>query len=132
MEPLTTAAIALGSVVATKALERTGEMVGETLWNKTGELLVKLRKHSPNVVAAIEKAPTTPLDYGNAVIEIEAAAKADPEVAQAVQEVVTAAQAETNPKFVDIMTAPNLTKLADKIGQVVMSGGTGNIGTMSF
>ncbi|MBD2301926.1 hypothetical protein [Nostoc sp. FACHB-190] len=132
MEPLTTAAIALGSVVATKALERTGEMVGETLWNKTGELLVKLRKHSPNVVAAIEKAPTTPLDYGNVVIEVEAAAKADPEVAQAVQEVATAAQAETNPKFVEIMATPNLTKLADKIGMVVMSGGTGNIGTMSF
>ncbi|MBD2491525.1 hypothetical protein [Aulosira sp. FACHB-615] len=132
MEPLTTAAIALGSVVATKALERTGEMVGETLWNKTGELLVKLRKHSPNVVAAIEKAPATPLDYGNVVIEIEAAAKADPEVAQAVQEVVTAAQAETNPKFVDIMTAPNLTKLADKIGQVVMSGGKGKVQDMRF
>ncbi|MBD2496517.1 hypothetical protein [Nostoc sp. FACHB-280] len=132
MEPLTTAAIALGSVVATKALERTGEMVGETLWNKTGELLVKLKKHSPNVVAAIEKAPTTPLDYGNAVIEVEAAAKADPEVAQAVQEVATAAQAETNPKFVDIMTAPNLTKLADKIGQVVMSGGTGKVQDMRF
>ncbi|OCQ99944.1 hypothetical protein BCD64_02365 [Nostoc sp. MBR 210] len=132
MEPLTTAAIALGSVVATKALERTGEMVGETLWNKTGELLVKLRKHSPNVVAAIEKAPTTPLDYGNAVIEVEAAAKANPEIAQAVQEVVTAAQAETNPKFVEILATPNLTKLADKIGMVVMSGGTGNIGTMSF
>ncbi|MBD2597881.1 hypothetical protein H6G74_26675 [Nostoc spongiaeforme FACHB-130] len=132
MEPLTTAAIALGSVVATKALERTGEMVGETLWNKTGELLVKLRKHSPNVVAAIEKAPTTPLDYGNAVLEVEAAAKADPEIAQAVQEVATAAQAETNPKFVEILATPNLTKLADKIGMVVMSGGTGNIGTMSF
>ncbi|WP_413201096.1 hypothetical protein [Nostoc piscinale] len=132
MEPLTTAAIALGSVVATKALERTGEMVGETLWNKTGELLVKLRKHSPNVVAAIEKASTTPLDYGNAVIEVEAAAKADPEIAQAVQEVVTAAQAETNPKFVDIMTAPNLTKLADKIGQVVMSGGKGKVQDMRF
>jgi len=69
MEPLTTAAIAIGSVVATKALEKTGEMVGETLWNKTGEFLVKLRKHSPNVVAAIEKAPDEPLDYGKAVLD---------------------------------------------------------------
>jgi hypothetical protein len=132
MEPLTTAAIAIGSVVATKALEKTGEMVGEALWNKTGEFLVKLRKHSPNVVAAIEKAPDEPLDYGKAVLEVEAAAKANPEVAQAAQEVATAAQAETNPKFAEIMATPNLTKLADKIGQVVMSGGTGNIGTMSF
>ncbi|MBE9206470.1 hypothetical protein IQ244_08070 [Nostoc sp. LEGE 06077] len=132
MEPLTTAAIALGSVVATKALERTGEMVGETLWDKTGELLVKLKKHSPDVVAAIEKAPEQPLDYGKAVIEVEAAAKVNPEIAQAVQEVATAAQAETNPKFVEILATPNLTKLADKIGQVVMSGGKGKVQDMRF
>lgn len=31
MEPLTIAAIAVGSVIATKALEKTGEKVGETL-----------------------------------------------------------------------------------------------------
>ncbi|GBE91513.1 hypothetical protein [Nostoc cycadae] len=103
MEPLTTVAIALGSVVATKALEKTGEMVGETLWNKTGELLVKLRKHSPNVVAAVEKAPEQPLDYGKAVLEIEAAAKSNPEIAQAVQEVATAAQAETNQNFIQLI-----------------------------
>ncbi|MBU7581389.1 MAG: hypothetical protein KAF91_00485 [Nostoc sp. TH1S01] len=132
MEPLTTAAIALGSVVATKALERTGEMVGETLWKKTDEFLVTLRKRSPNVVEAIEKAPDEPLDYGKAVIEVETAVKADPKVAQAAQEVATAAKAETNPKFVEIMTAPNLAKLADKIGQVVMSGGKGKVQDMRF
>ncbi|WP_235526580.1 hypothetical protein [Nostoc piscinale] len=70
---------------------------------KTGEFLVKLRKHSPNVVAAIEKAPATPLDYGKAVIEVEAAAKADPEVAQVLQEVATAAQAETNQNFIQLI-----------------------------
>jgi predicted O-linked N-acetylglucosamine transferase (SPINDLY family) len=95
MEPLTTAAIAIGSVVATKALEKTGEKVGEALWDKTGEFIVKLRKQSPQIVAAIEKAPDQPLDYGKAVLEVEAAAKANPEVAQAVQELATAA--ETNP-----------------------------------
>ncbi|MBD2504368.1 hypothetical protein [Anabaena azotica] len=132
MEPLTTAAIAIGTVVATKALERTGEMVGETLWNKTGEFLVTLRKHSPQIVVAIEKAPEEPLDYGKAVVELESVAKANPEVKQAVQDLAAAAKAETNPKFTEIMATPNLQKLADKIGQVVMSGGTGNIQNMSF
>ncbi len=34
MEPLTTAAISIGSIVATKALEKTGDKVGEALSQK--------------------------------------------------------------------------------------------------
>jgi hypothetical protein len=45
MEPLTEkGAIEEGTVIATKALEKTGEKVGETLWDKTGKFLVSLRK----------------------------------------------------------------------------------------
>jgi len=132
MEPLTTAAIAIGSIIATKALEKTGEKVGETLWDKTGKFLVTLKKHSPYTVAAIEKAPEQPLDYGKALLEVESAAKANPEVAQAAQELAAAAKAEPNPKLAEILAMPNLEKLADKIGQVVMPGGTGNIKNQSF
>ncbi|BAY94451.1 MULTISPECIES: hypothetical protein [unclassified Tolypothrix] len=132
MEPLTTAAIAIGATIATKALEKTGENVGQAVWDKTGEFIVKLRKHSPQTVVAIEKAPDQPLDYGKAVLEVESATQANPELAQAAQELATAAKAETNPKFAEIMATPNLTKLADKIGQVVMPGGTGNIQNQSF
>ncbi|MBD2253953.1 hypothetical protein [Nostoc parmelioides] len=132
MEPLTTAAIAIGTVLATKALERTGEIIGETLWDKTSEFLVTLRKHSPQTVVAIEKAPDEPLDYGKAVIDVETATQAHPEVKQAVEELAAAAKAEPNPKFAEILATPNLEKLADKIGMVVMPGGTGNIQNMSF
>ncbi len=95
MEPLSTAAIAIGSVVATKALEKTGEKVAEALWDKTGKFLVKLKKQSPQTVSAIEKAPEQPLDYGKAVLEIESAAQANPEVNQAMQEL--ALLTENNP-----------------------------------
>jgi hypothetical protein len=44
MEPLTAAAIEEGTVIATKALEKTGEKIGETLWDKTGKFLVSLAK----------------------------------------------------------------------------------------
>lgn len=115
MEPLSTAAIAIGSVVATKALEKTGEKVGEALWDKTGKFLVTLKKHSPHTITAIEKAPVQPLDYGKAVVEVEAAAKENPEVNQAMKEVAVAAKAETNPKIAEIVNMPNLQKLADKI-----------------
>lgn len=68
MEPLTTAAIAVCSVIATKALEKTGENVGQALWDKTRQFLVTLKKHSPQTVVAIEKAPEQPLDYGKALL----------------------------------------------------------------
>ena len=95
MEPLTTAAIAIGTVVATKALEKTGEKVGEALWDKTGKFLVTLKKQSPHTVTAIEKAPEQPLNYGKAVVEVESAAKANPEVAEAAQDL--ALLTENNP-----------------------------------
>lgn len=132
MEPLTAGAIAIGTVIATKALEKTGEKVGEALWDKTSQFLVTLKKHSPDTVVAIEKAPSQPLDYGKAVLEVESAAKANAEVNLAVQELVAAAKAEPNPKFNEIQAMPNLQKLAEKIGQVVMPGGTGKIDNMSF
>lgn len=128
MEPLTAGAIAIGTVIATKAVEKTGEKVGETLWNKTGEFLVTLKKHSPNTVVAIEKAPSQPLDYRKAVLEVESAAKAHPEVNQAVQELVAAAKAD--PKVAskvqeletNINSHPasviNNTKLAEEIKNV--------------
>ncbi|WP_414623234.1 hypothetical protein [Calothrix sp. CCY 0018] len=115
MEPLTTAAIAIGSVVATKALEKTGEKIGEALWDKTDKFLVTLKKHSPHTITAIEKAPVQPFDYGKAVVEAESAARENPEVNQAMEEVAAAAKAETNPKIAEIVNMPNLQKLADKI-----------------
>lgn len=132
MEPLTAGAIAIGTVIATKALEKTGEKIGEALWDKTGQFLVTLKKHSPDTVVAIEKAQEQPLDYGKAVVEVESAAKAHAEVHQAVQELAAAAKAEPNPRLNEILAMPNLQKLAEKIGQVVMPGGTGNIDNMSF
>ncbi|MEH2250909.1 hypothetical protein [Nostoc sp.] len=110
MEPLTTAAIAIGSIIGIKALEKTGEKVGETLWDKTGKFLVTLKKHSPHTVAAIEKAPEQPLDYGKAVLEVQSAAQANPEVAQAAQELTEAAKAEPNPNFIQ-----SIQQLADTL-----------------
>ncbi|WP_392476248.1 hypothetical protein [Nostoc sp. C110] len=128
MEPLTAGAIAIGTVIATKALEKTGEKVGEALWDKTAQFLVTLKKHSPDTVVAIEKAPSQPLDYGKAVLEVESAAKVNTEINQAVQELVAAAKAD--PKVASIIheletninsqsaTVINNTKLAEEIKNV--------------
>ena len=98
MEPLSTTAIAaIGTVFATKALEKTGEKVAEAVWDKTGQFLVTLKKHSPHTVTAIEKAPDQPFDYGKAVLEVESAAKADPKLKQDMQELAAAAKAQPIP-----------------------------------
>jgi hypothetical protein len=138
MEPFTTAAIAIGSVVATKALEKTGEKVGETLWQQTGNFLNSLRNESPDTVTAIEKAPEQPLDYGKAVLETETAAKANPEVAQRMQELV--AMVETEPLLKDLVnsiksqtqqpTVINSQKLAEQIKNVFQ--GNTFIGPVTF
>ena len=132
MEPLTTVAIAVATLLATKALEKIGENIGDTLYNKTQQFSELLKQRLPGTLAAIEKAPEQPLNYGQAVLEIETAAKTDPNISQAIQELVAAAKAAQNPKIADILATPNLEKLADKIGMVVMSGGTGTINTMNF
>ena len=132
MEPLTTGAIAVATVLATKALEKIGENIGDTLSHKTQQFLELLKQRLPGTFAAIEQAPEQPLNYGQAVLEIETAAKTDPNISQVIQELVAAAKAEQNPKIADILATPNLEKLADKIGMVVMSGGTGTINTMNF
>jgi hypothetical protein len=56
MEPLTAGAIAIGTIIATKALEKTTEKGTDILLGKAGEFLVTLNKHSPKTVVAIEKA----------------------------------------------------------------------------
>ncbi|MBE9107683.1 hypothetical protein IQ229_22960 [Nostoc cf. edaphicum LEGE 07299] len=100
---LETAAIAVGTIIATKALEKTTEKVTENLLDKTGKFLVTLKKHSLQTVVAIEKAPEQPLDYGKAVLEVESAAKANPEVAQAAQELAQAAKAEPLPNLAEVL-----------------------------
>ena len=132
MEPLTTVAIAVATLLATKALEKIGENIGDTLTHKTQQFSELLKQRLPGTLAAIEQAPEQPLNYGQAVLEIETAAKTDPNISQVIQELVAAAKAEQNPKIADILATPNLEKLADKIGMVVMSGGTGTINTMNF
>lgn len=131
MEPLATSAIAIVTIIATKALEKTGQKVGETLWDKTGKFITSLRQASPETVTVIEKALEEPIDYGKAVLEVESAAIANPKVAQAAQELAAAAKAESNPNFIQFLqqqadslksqqssSVINYQKLADEIKNV--------------
>lgn len=131
MEPATLTAAAIATLVVTKAFEKTGEMLGEKVVEQGANLTRLLRHKSPSTATAIELAQQQPLDYGQAVLELEAAAKTDPEIAQAVKEVEIAAKAEPNlaqavqaveetvksqPSIIN-----NFGKLAEKIANVYQS-----------
>lgn len=147
MEPITmatTAAVALGTILGTKALEKTGEEIGKAVWDRSAKFMESLKLESPETVTAIEKAPEQPLDYGQAILEVQKAATANSDVARTMKELATTAKADPNPKLAEILqeiaeelksqksSMPKLEKLADKIGQVVTEGGTGNIEKMTF
>ena len=95
MEPLTSVAIAVATLLATKATEKIGENIGDALTHKTQQFSEWLKQRLPGTFAAIEQAPEQPLNYGQAVLEIETAAKTDPNISQVIQELTQLA--ETNP-----------------------------------
>ncbi|MGF1488192.1 MAG: hypothetical protein ACFBSE_13990 [Prochloraceae cyanobacterium] len=103
MEFITSAAIAIGSLVATKALEKTGEKVGEVVFDRATNLLSSLKSESPNTVAAIEQSPDTPLNYGDAVLELEAAAQKNPKIKENTKALVDAVQSDNLPNLEPIL-----------------------------
>jgi hypothetical protein len=130
MEPLSLTAAAIATLVLTKALEKTGEKLGEKVMEKGGKLMQQLKHKSPNTEKAIALAPEAPLDYGQAVLEVESVAKSSPELLQALQELVEAAKADPHPQFAQALlevadtlkspqpTIQNLAKLAEKINNL--------------
>jgi predicted transcriptional regulator len=139
MEPLVIAATAIATTIITKAFEKTGEKLGEQVVEQSGKLLVSLRHKSPNTAKAIELAPEQPLDYGQAVLEVDALTKTDPEIARDVEILAELASQESNPRLKQAIqeiintlkfqqpTIQVLGKLAEKIGLVFQSGGTVSI-----
>lgn len=126
MEPIELTAIAVWvlNAIAQGALGK----IGENLLKSGGDLRQRLQAKAPKASAVIEGSNQKPLDYGEAVLELEAAAQKDAELRKAVQEVATQAQAD--PQLDDEIakirealksqqpTIQNLAKLAEKIGFV--------------
>jgi len=121
MEPILTAALAITTILTTKALEKGGEKLGEAVIERSGKVLASLRNKSPETVSAIEIAPAE-LDYAKTVETIKLEADRDPQFAKLLQELVAAAQTDPNPKLSNFIsqqpTVYNAQKLADNIKNV--------------
>jgi hypothetical protein len=68
MELFTTAAIAIGTVMTTKALEK----IGKVVFDRTGKFMTLLKQQSPDTPTAIELASEQPLDYGQVIFPLGA------------------------------------------------------------
>ncbi|NES25697.1 MAG: hypothetical protein F6K41_44095 [Symploca sp. SIO3E6] len=141
MEPLEIAVAALIVQFLTKAGEKAGETFGEKLFDQGTTLFQRLRRKSPQTVAAIEQAEEAPLDFGQAVLEVKAAAETEPDIAEAVQQIgATVTEnsqlAEAMQKVIEEMKSSpsavqNSGKLAEKInalfqGTTISGGNVGN------
>ncbi len=121
MDPILAAALAISTIITTKALEKTGEKVGEAVMDRTAQVIASLRHKSPETAAAIELSPKN-LDYPQTVETLKALADRDLQFAQLLQELVAAAQTDPNPKLSNFIsqqpTVYNAQKLADNIKNV--------------
>jgi hypothetical protein len=121
VEPITTlTAATIATMIATKAFEKTGEKVSESVWTLVSKFLTALRHKDQTTAEAIDAvaqnpalAEQQPQTYGTpALVEkVEAAAQTDAEIQQTAQEIQTAVQAQPG-------AIVNLTQLAEKIGVV--------------
>lgn len=135
MEPvtLTTVSTAIATIFFTKIIEKPGENLGQLLWDKTQNLVARLKGKSGKIAGLLEGSQQQPLDYGEAVLELKALADKNPELAQAIKELETEANKESNPEFQQKLQKvreeahklegkepiiQNLAKLADKINNL--------------
>lgn len=110
MDPVTAGAIALVTLLLNKSVEKTGEILAEKTFEQGGKLMKLLKHKSPETADELEAAaerpalpPGQPEDFGEAVLveKIESAAKADPEIREAVEALATDvdAAAKVNPEL---------------------------------
>jgi polyhydroxyalkanoate synthesis regulator phasin len=132
---------AIATTLAMIALEKSGENIGDVISQKVGQFMTYLKQKSSSLVPFFENKESSPVNYGEAILELETIAQNDDQLKQLIQEVVLAGK--NNPELTQIVselvkeisnqpsTMPNLIKLADKIGQVNI-GGTNTIEKMEF
>jgi len=131
MEPLTTAAITVASLVLKKTFEKTGDKLGEAFSNQIGGAIQLFKKKPLEKTKEIIQANPS-ANFQQAVLELEILAKTDDEISQAIlaTEKAVKADPELLQKIHTIAKAikdepiliQNNSKLAEKIGLVVWGG----------
>jgi hypothetical protein len=115
MDPITVATIAL-TLIATKATEKVGEILGEGAISSARNLLEVLRQKSPDIVKRLESGTNAPdVIEAEIIKEVQRVAESEPEVQEALNATVQAMQQQ----FGSVI---NQGKLAEKIGFAFQGG----------
>jgi hypothetical protein len=134
MEPVTLTASAIAVLIATKAFEKTGEKLTESVWNSVEKFSAYLQRKDPKTaetIAVVAKQPELaeqqPTVYGQqALIEkVEVLVHNDKELRKLTEAIQTAVQAQPG-------AVVNMTKLAEKIGVVNQGTTIGQTNTFSL
>ncbi|MBE9226880.1 hypothetical protein IQ264_15745 [Phormidium sp. LEGE 05292] len=113
MEPITIFT-AIATVLATKALEKTGENIGDAVTGRVRQFWSLLKDESPDTASAIELAPEQALNDDRVILELQSVSDRNDELKQILIEL--AAAATTNPKLAQTVqpTIQNFSKLLEK------------------
>jgi hypothetical protein len=126
MEPLSLTAGAIATLVLTKALEKTGEVLGEKAIAQSGKLWKQLQGKSPETASAIERVQQQPElmelqpeEYGPTVLEAKVveAAEGDAEIKATLEALAEAVKSQ--PQIVENWKGINI-----KGGSPQISGNT--------
>lgn len=141
MEPLSTTAIAVSSILLTKAVEKSGEKLGETFVNQVKKL-IKLLRGNPVFEIISREQENEKITYNQAIYTLDSAIQLDVEISKLVEslsEIVVAepmlfekVRATAHAIHNEPSVINNYSKLADKIGVVVQSGANATFGDITF
>ncbi len=99
--------LAIGYELAKPILQEIGQKVGEAIVEQAEKFLLLLKEKSPNIATHIQKAQEQSLNYGQygkVVLEVETVARANPEVAQAAQELAAVVEEDNlSPELLDFL-----------------------------
>jgi hypothetical protein len=119
MEPIT--AMVVATILITKALEKSGEKLGELVIDKVGQSINKIRQHSPETAIALEAGDTDVLNLDRAMLT-------QLPVEPIFTELLDAADSEQNAKFKEKFQALKTDSMINIIGKQIniTQGGTSN------
>jgi hypothetical protein len=107
---LTTAATAIATIFFTKVIEKPGENLGQELWDKTQNLIGRLKGKSDKIAGLLEEDRQKSVNYEEAISELKGLADKDPKLAQAIKEIE-----------VEVKQNPNLAKKVQTLAEAIQT-----------
>ena len=136
-DPLSLSVGAIAVLIATKALEKTGEKLSESTWDLVSQFLAALRRKAPNTATAIEEVAQQPAlkdqqpgDFGLDVLtrSVEKAARNDSEIQRAIQAIANDSEIQR----AIVKEYYSAGKLAEQICVVVQKGANADFRGANF